>query len=122
MGRQLPYFVRRLGGRLKILRHERRLTQDELATASGVSQKYLSELERGVKAPSFETLVALAHRGFRIRLASLLFGVDEADDEELALVEQALAGRPAASRTKILKAVSLLLEASSIEAEHAKKA
>lgn len=102
---------RRLGERIQALRHARELTQDELAHRCGISQKYMSELERGEKAPSWETLVALAHKGFQIRIATLLFSVDEDIDGEVKSLDDILAGRPQDVRYDVLRAVSLLLRA-----------
>lgn len=102
---------RRLGERIHALRHSRTLTQDELAHRCGISQKYLSELERGEKAPSWETLVALAHKGFQIRLATLMFAIDEDLDNETKHLDELLAGRPQDVRYDVLRAVRLLLRA-----------
>ena len=102
---------KRLGARISDLRRQRGLTQDGLAQRCSLSQKYLSELERGEKTPSWETLVALAHRGFEIRLATLLFGVDEDFEPTLSQLDELLAGRPQAVRYDVLNAVKLLLRA-----------
>jgi transcriptional regulator with XRE-family HTH domain len=99
----------RLGERIQTLRLDRALTQDALAKRCRISQKYLSELERGEKAASLETLVALAHRGFQIRLAALVFGVDDDVTPDLKRVDELLAGRPEDVQGNILKAVDLLL-------------
>src|SRR5690242_4538598 len=45
----------RLGARMQALRADRELTQEAVADRIGISQKYLSELERGQKSPSWET-------------------------------------------------------------------
>lgn len=50
----------KFGKRLRQLRRERGLTQEQLAEASDLSVDFISLLERGVNAPSFETLEALA--------------------------------------------------------------
>lgn len=71
----------------------------------------MSELERGEKVPSWETLVALAHKGFQIRLATLVFGIDEDLDGEIKHLDDLLAGRPQDARYDVLKAVRLLLRA-----------
>jgi transcriptional regulator with XRE-family HTH domain len=102
---------RRLGARIQTLRHARELTQDELSHRCGISQKYLSELERGEKTPSWETLVALAHRGFGIRLAALMYGIDEDIGTEARRLDDLLAGRPDDVRYDVLQAVRLLLRA-----------
>jgi len=102
---------RRLGQRIHGLRRARELTQDELAHRCGLSQKYLSELERGQKTPSWETLVAIAHKGFQIRLAALLFGIDEDIGTEARQLDDVLAGRPQEVRYDVLRAVEMLLRA-----------
>jgi transcriptional regulator with XRE-family HTH domain len=49
------------GGRLKHARKSRKLTQDELAAASGVKQALISRIERGdQKASTFDMDLALA--------------------------------------------------------------
>jgi transcriptional regulator with XRE-family HTH domain len=48
------------GARLKAIRQERRLTQEQLAKAVGVDYKHLGAIERGQKAPSFELIGRLA--------------------------------------------------------------
>jgi len=102
---------RRLGERIQALRHDRELTQEALALECGISQKYLSELERGEKAPSWETLVAIAHKGFHIKLAALVFSVDEDVAAETRQLDDVLAGRPKEARYDLLRAVELILRA-----------
>jgi len=96
---------------MKMLREERDLTQEQVADRIGISQKYWSELERGEKSPSWETLVLIAHKGFEIRLASLLFGVDEDVGAEVKELGEVLAGRPKEVRYDVLRAVQLILRA-----------
>jgi transcriptional regulator with XRE-family HTH domain len=101
----------RLGERMQALRLDRDLTQEVVATRIGISQKYLSELERGEKSPSWQTLVAIAHKGFDIKLASLLFGVDEDLGAEVKHLNDVLAGRSKEVRYDVLRAVELILRA-----------
>lgn len=51
---------KQFGRRLKALRREKGLTQEDLAKAINRSASLISSLERGVDAPSFETLEELA--------------------------------------------------------------
>ena len=101
----------RLGARIQALRADRDLTQQVVADRIGISQKYLSELERGQKSPSWEKLVAIAHDGFGIKLASLMFGIDEDVGVEAKHLNDVLAGRPKEVRSDVLRAVELLLRA-----------
>lgn len=44
------------GKHLKAIRAERKLTQEEFAELVGISVDFLSLIERGINAPSFEVL------------------------------------------------------------------
>jgi transcriptional regulator with XRE-family HTH domain len=48
------------GRRLKALRIEREMTQEDLANAADVSTVFVSSIERGKYAPSFDNLEKLA--------------------------------------------------------------
>ena len=49
-----------LGRNLGIWRRERGLSQEKLQEATGVSQQYLSGLERGTRNPTVRTLAKIA--------------------------------------------------------------
>ena len=46
--------------RLKALRIEKQMTQEDLAKAAGVSTAFISSVERGIHSPSFGTLESIA--------------------------------------------------------------
>lgn len=48
------------GRRLRKLRKDRYLTQNQLAEATSLSVEFISNLERGVNAPSFDTIESIA--------------------------------------------------------------
>lgn len=48
------------GKRLKQIRQEQSKTQETLAEAVGVSIEFISNMERGINAPSFTTLQRLS--------------------------------------------------------------
>ena len=48
------------GQKLRNLRKQNGVTQEQLAEASSISVDFLSLIERGINAPSFETLEKLA--------------------------------------------------------------
>jgi transcriptional regulator with XRE-family HTH domain len=100
-----------LGARIRALRDARGLTQEMIADRIEVTQKYMSQLERGQRSPSWETLVAIAHDGFEIKLASLVFGVDEDLEVEVQDLSDVLAGWPKEVRRDLLHAMELMLRA-----------
>lgn len=53
--------IKSFGTRLRYFRKERKLTQEQLAEAVNVSVEFISNVERGVNAPSFRTLEKLSY-------------------------------------------------------------
>ena len=52
----------RFGERIRDIRLERRMVQDEFAEFIGISGDHLSSIERGINAPSFEVLELIASK------------------------------------------------------------
>ncbi len=50
-----------IGNRVRILRRNRSMTQEELAEKSGLSTKYIGELERGQSNPTLTTIEKIAN-------------------------------------------------------------
>lgn len=48
------------GARVRELRHERGLTQSDVAERAGVSVKYVSQIERGSRNPTVGVLIQLS--------------------------------------------------------------
>jgi len=101
---QVPF-----GKRLCALRKQHDLTQAALGDRTGLSQKYISQLECGHKSPSWETLVSLAKLGFAISMSTLLMGIEEPPDGELHRLEELFAGQPKPAQADLLRAIQLLL-------------
>lgn len=59
------------GLRIKYLRKDKKLSQEELAELSGLHRTYISSLERGQRNPTLTTL-ALLSKGFNITIDELL--------------------------------------------------
>ena len=60
----------KFGRRLREIRAARRMTQEQFAEALDISVDFLSLIERGRNAPSFETLDKIARR-LRVSVADL---------------------------------------------------
>ena len=63
-----------LGKRIRFLRLERKWSQEDLALAAGINKNYLSDLERGMRNPTFEVLDKIS-TAFGMSLSQLLMGV-----------------------------------------------
>lgn len=61
---------KKFGARLREIRVERRMTQEQFAESLDISVDFLSLIERGINAPSFETLDKMAKR-LRVSVADL---------------------------------------------------
>ncbi len=58
------------GTRLLAIRRERKLTQEQFAEHVGISVDFLSLIERGINAPSFETIEQMA-KSLRVPVKAL---------------------------------------------------
>ncbi|MCO6005646.1 XRE family transcriptional regulator [Actinoallomurus purpureus] len=93
-----------LGRRVQGLRHDRRLTLQQLADATGVSVSMLSSVERGRKAPTVVVLARVAE-GLGVSLAQL---VAEPDDDRVIVrraADQETVEEPGGWRRTILTPV-----------------
>ena len=61
---------KRFGAHLREIRLQRRMTQERFAEVIDISVDFLSLIERGINAPSFETLERIAKR-LRLRVSDL---------------------------------------------------
>lgn len=72
------YSLRQKFGRhLRKIRRQKNLTQEQLAESVGVSVEFLSNIERGINAPSFETLEKISQE-LKVTVAQL-FDFQEAE-------------------------------------------
>jgi len=60
MTRRLQPEAELFGARLRDLRQKHAMTQDGLASSSGMTKAYISDMERGLSVPSITTVLRLA--------------------------------------------------------------
>jgi transcriptional regulator with XRE-family HTH domain len=82
------------GKRLLAIRKHRRLTQEQFAELVGISVDFLSLIERGINAPSFESVERFAER-LGVSVASLF-----AFDQEVSDITIVRAKTPTGSKHK----------------------
>ena len=80
-----------LGGYLREQRTEAKLSLRQLAEATGISNPYLSQIERGLRRPSAEVLQSIA-KALQISAETLYVqaGILSPDDHEIRSVETAI--------------------------------
>lgn len=100
---------RKLGQRVREIRLERKLTQEQLAERAKISWHFVSGIERAATGATLETLSAIA-AAFDISLSELLLDVDRPVPRELRRLSTALAGRSAEAQRGILRIVDEALK------------
>lgn len=100
----------RLGRRIRTLRDERELSQDQLADRAEISRAYISSVEVGAKTPSVEVLVRLAE-ALDVSLSEIFLDVDREPPKELASISAATAGQPIGIQRRIFRVVEEMLGA-----------
>jgi transcriptional regulator with XRE-family HTH domain len=103
-----PALTRRLGSRVRDLRHARGLTQEQLAERAGIVPAYVSSIERAVAAATVETLAAIA-AALDVTLSELFVSVDRPLPRELPRLESALAAQSSAAQRTVLELVAVAL-------------
>lgn len=84
-----------LGRRIRSLRIAKGWTQEKLGEASGMSYKFLGEIERGQQNPSFDILVKIAS-ALKVNLAELFRFEQETVDKHVVegKIDQIVKGLP----------------------------
>jgi transcriptional regulator with XRE-family HTH domain len=71
------------GKRVRAIRKAAKITQEKAAEAAHLNSKYLGEIERGEKRPSFEAIIALA-KALNVS-PEAFFQLDREDGDEKTL-------------------------------------
>ncbi|HEU5106375.1 MAG TPA: helix-turn-helix transcriptional regulator [Solirubrobacterales bacterium] len=85
--RSLAPSLASLGAAVRGFRHEKRLTQVQLAERNGLHSTYISQIECGTRNPSFEALTKIC-RALGVERWVLVRRVDEIDGERLGPAHQ----------------------------------
>ncbi len=68
-----------VGNNIRFHRTKQNISQEELAEYSDLHPSYISQLERGKKKPTVDTLYKIS-RGLKVPLTTILGGIDELED------------------------------------------
>ena len=75
--------LKQFGKRLRTVRKAAKITQEEAAERAELNPKYLGQIERGEKRPSFDAIMALA-KALRVE-PEVLFRMDSGEADVKAL-------------------------------------
>ncbi len=95
---------RQLGLRVRQLRDDQGMTQEDLAAKAGITWHFVSSIERGIKTGTLETLAAIA-TALDVTLSELFLDVDRPLPRELKRITTALAGRSPEAQRAVLRIV-----------------
>jgi transcriptional regulator with XRE-family HTH domain len=111
--------VESLGSYLREQRVAAELSLRQLAEQAGVSNPYLSQIERGLRRPSAEVLQALA-KALRISAEQVYVqaGILSADDDQVRSVELAVLGDPLLSVRQKLALLDIYESFRAVTAAH----
>lgn len=98
------------GKQLKMLRHERGLTQEELGRAVNVDYKHIGAIERGLRAPSFDVIERLA-KVLKVVPYQLFLPVEQKNVDLNAEIDVAVSRLSKSQRTLVQRLLQELLRA-----------
>jgi len=99
------------GKRVRAVRKAAKITQEEVAEAAHLNPKYLGQIERGEKRPSFDAILALAKALDVSPAAFFQFEREESDEKTLRRrIEAVLEDANSHQLQQVHKVVKALLE------------
>jgi len=106
----LEELLKKLGRKIRILREQRNLTQEELSERAQISYKFLGEIERGLKNSSIKILGQIAD-AMGISLAELFYFPSSDEDPQKETIKNEIFGLIANRDIPNLKKALKILEA-----------
>lgn len=103
-------YEKEIGKKLQELRKRKNITQESLAEKIGLTSGHISAIERGVNAPSLDTLIMYMN-AVECSADDLFSGVlENGYKTRSSFVAEKLEKLPAAERTKILNVLEVMLQ------------
>lgn len=100
-----------IGARLRRLRNNAKLTQEDLARAARLTAKFVSQIENGHVNPSIGVITRLVEDGLSMPLAAFFANdVDGEVHDDLDRLATLLSGQPAHVRQRALAVVKALVD------------
>lgn len=102
--------VHRLGERIRMLRRERNLSQEQLGERAGLHTNYIGQVERGEKNVTIESLEKIA-AGLKVSMEELFRYIDPMErEDDLAQIHKLLSSRSKQDKAMVLKMIRSIFE------------
>jgi len=99
------------GRRVRTIRRAAGITQEDAAERAQIHPKYLGEIERGEKRPSFEAILAIAHALGTSPAALFQFEKEESNEKMLRKrIDGLIGGADAEQLQKMYRVLRAMLE------------
>jgi transcriptional regulator with XRE-family HTH domain len=106
----LTEIAKLLGERIRNIRKEKGLSQEQLGESAGLHEKYIGQVERGEKNLSIDSLYKISH-GLNLTLEELFRSLDPIiREDDLGELLELLNNRPKTDHTMILKIAKVIFE------------
>ena len=111
IGMQKQQIMQATADRIRHLRKQKDISQEELALRAGINTVYYGQIERGQKCPTVDTLYKIAV-GLEVPLPDLLrFDTPTTDSEDMnAYMEQLIKRIPPNKVTQIVRILEAVLD------------
>lgn len=101
-------FIKLLGERVRYIRKEQGLSQEQLGEKAGLSEKYIGQVERGEKNLTIDSLFKIS-RGLNLALEELFRSLDPiVREDDLGRLLNLLDKRPKADHAMILNVAKVI--------------
>ena len=102
--------VQKLGNRIRLLRKERNLSQEQLGELAGLHTNYIGQVERGEKNMTIESLAKIA-AGLHVSMEELFRYIDPMKrEDEFAQIHKLLSSRSNQDKAMVLKIIRNIFE------------
>ena len=108
--RSMEIDFQKIGVRIQDIRLSKKMTQEELAEATSCSAAHISSIERGVKIPSVQTIVAIANATGTTSNDLLVDVLNTKSSDEVSNLEALLSDCSSSKKNILVRATASLKE------------
>lgn len=99
--------IKRFGAAVRNARHQKRISQQELADLTGISKRHIAKIENGISNPSLEIVAILSHQ-LSLSVDKVLYG-ENISDEFIRQIAILLSNLSNEEKSSIIKIIDILV-------------